>query len=157
MRVWKKVPNVACLASDDGKIRHLYPPNKKIADEFERPQYYSQSQGHRYKIVKIYSRSHYVHRLVAAAFHGPCPKGLVVDHIDGNRFNNHANNLRYLTANENKQRSIMIGARPKLLPIQVEEIRKLAIMKISISAIAKRFKVSYNTISKAVKHQKPYD
>ena len=51
----------------------------------------------------------------------------------------------------------MIGARPKLLPVQVEEIRKMAIMKISISAIAKRFKVSHGTISKAVKYQKPYE
>src|ERR1051326_4973597 len=42
-----------------------------------------------------------VHRLVAAAFLGECPQGLEVDHIDGNRLNNAASNLRYIARQEN--------------------------------------------------------
>lgn len=34
-----------------------------------------------------------VHRLVAAAFVGPIGEGVVVNHIDGSRTNNHASNL----------------------------------------------------------------
>lgn len=154
MRVWKKVPNVACLASDDGKIRHLYSPNKKIADEFERPQYYD--QGHCYKIVKIYGRSHYVHRLVAAAFHGPCPKGLVVDHIDENRLNNHANNLRYITSCENVSRTCLNISLPKKLNDQ--QIKKLKEMikfrrslKLRKQDIAKMFNISDTTMRKYCK------
>src|ERR1022692_1435720 len=42
-----------------------------------------------------------VHVLVAAAFHGPCPPGLEVRHLDGNSQNNAASNLAYGTASEN--------------------------------------------------------
>jgi hypothetical protein len=45
---------------------------------------------------------HVVHRIVATAFHGPCPSPeYVVDHIDTNRQNNRADNLRWVTRLEN--------------------------------------------------------
>lgn len=45
---------------------------------------------------------HVVHRVVAAAFHGEPPStGHVVDHIDTNRHNNRAENLRWVTRLEN--------------------------------------------------------
>lgn len=45
---------------------------------------------------------HVVHRIVATAFHGPCPSSeYVVDHIDTNRQNNRADNLRWVTRLEN--------------------------------------------------------
>lgn len=47
-------------------------------------------------------RKHYnVHRLVAAAFHGPCPEGMEVDHINSVRHDNRPENLRYVTRQEN--------------------------------------------------------
>lgn len=42
-----------------------------------------------------------VHSLVAEAFLGPRPEGMVIDHKDGNSFNNHYTNLRYCTQKEN--------------------------------------------------------
>ena len=45
---------------------------------------------------------HVVHRIVATAFHGPRPSpDHVVDHIDTNRQNNRADNLRWVTRLEN--------------------------------------------------------
>lgn len=44
----------------------------------------------------------YVHRLVAQAFH-PCPtQGLEVNHIDGDKLNNNAENLEWVTRSQNQ-------------------------------------------------------
>ncbi len=56
-------------------------------------------------------RYHLVHRLVAAAFIGPCPDGYEVNHKDTNRANNVATNLEYLTKKGNAQHSILMGRR----------------------------------------------
>lgn len=45
-----------------------------------------------------------VHSLVAEAFLGPRPEGLVVDHLDGVRSNSIASNLEYVTVRENTLR-----------------------------------------------------
>ena len=50
-----------------------------------------------------------VHRLVAEAFHGPCPQGQEVLHIDGNRQNPHADNLRWGTRADNMQDQVRHG------------------------------------------------
>lgn len=42
-----------------------------------------------------------VHRLVAHAFHGECPDGMCVDHIDCDQANNRPANLQYVTPSEN--------------------------------------------------------
>ena len=50
-----------------------------------------------------------VHVLVAEAFHGPRPAGMVVRHLDGNPCNNHASNLCYGTASENERDKLIHG------------------------------------------------
>lgn len=54
-----------------------------------------------YLAVKLNDRMVTVHSLVAQTFLGDRPKGMVIDHIDGNRLNNHYTNLRYCTQWEN--------------------------------------------------------
>jgi hypothetical protein len=43
------------------------------------------------------------------AFQGPCPNGLEVRHLDGNRTNPKLNNLKYGTRIENMQDAILHG------------------------------------------------
>lgn len=60
-----------------------------------------------------------VHTLVAEAFIGPRPEGCEVDHIDGNRQNNHVSNLRWVTPKENIRASLARnGGRPGLRGIK---------------------------------------
>lgn len=47
------------------------------------------------------SRTQRVHRLVARAFHGRCPRGREVCHDNGNGLDNRATNLRYDTKSNN--------------------------------------------------------
>lgn len=76
----------------------------------------------------------YVHDLVAAAFIGPKPIGLTVNHIDGDKTNNLPSNLEYITKSENSKHSARLGLNPrgerngsaKLSADQVREIRRRA-------------------------------
>lgn len=56
-----------------------------------------------YPTVRVRHVRTTVHRLVAEAFLGKRPNGLVVDHIDRNKQNNHYTNLRYVTLSENSK------------------------------------------------------
>lgn len=62
------------------------------------------------KVIKIL-----VHRLVCETFQGISPKGKeFVDHIDRNRSNNNADNLRWVTKKENSDNSIRVIERENL-------------------------------------------
>lgn len=50
-----------------------------------------------------------VHRLVLEGFHGPRPAGKQAAHGDGNRENNHIENLRWASAKENTKDRIRHG------------------------------------------------
>jgi hypothetical protein len=53
--------------------------------------------------------SRLVHRLVAAAFHGPCPDGYEVNHKNLDKADNRASNLEYVTRSENLRHRASAG------------------------------------------------
>lgn len=48
------------------------------------------------------TKSFLIHRLVYSAFVKPIDEGMQIDHIDGNKQNNHISNLREATAKDNR-------------------------------------------------------
>lgn len=74
-----------------------------------------------------------VHKIVALAFLGVNPGGMQIDHINGNKEDNRAENLEWVTPKENTLRSVTTGLKPtgerhgmhKLTQSAVDEIRKL--------------------------------
>ena len=87
-----------------------------------------------------------VHRLVAKAFI-PNPEGLPeIDHIDGDKTNNMADNLQWISHVENnRKRTIGLG-----IPKRVENVETGEIFE-TITAAANEYNVSKAAISKAVK------
>lgn len=103
--------------------------------------------------TKASNRSRRVHRLVAEAFLG-ASNGREVNHIDGNRANNRAENLEWVDAKGNRRHARDVLDRwkgaanhaAKLTPEAVVEIRSLR-YKVSEYELARRFGVSRSAIA----------
>lgn len=71
-----------------------------------------QSLRGQYLRVSVNNKSMSVHRLVCIAFHGKPSEGMQVNHKDGNKLNNHKDNLEWVTASENQKHvSDVLGKR----------------------------------------------
>ena len=105
-----------------------------------------------------------VHRLVLMAFVGPCPENMECCHNDGNGENNHVENLRWDTQQENMNDMVRHGHTCKgrvrttrnhnsiLSENQVLEIRELFKKGVLVTQIADEYKgiVNYNAIIRVV-------
>lgn len=96
-----------------------------------------------------------VHRIVAKAFIPNPENKREVNHIDGNKINNHVSNLEWNTSKENKQHAVKMqlvaygSQKPssKLKESDIPIIRKLHLIdKVSQNQIARDYKVSVFTI-----------
>jgi len=70
-----------------------------------------------------------IHRLVATAFIDNPDNKPFVNHIDGNKFNNHVSNLEWVTAQENTLHALKTGllVDPKLNEAQVRRVCELLV------------------------------
>jgi hypothetical protein len=68
-----------------------------------------------YKLISLHNRhlkmnkSYPIHLIVLATFKGSRPNGLVCAHLDGNKLNNKASNLDWVTAKENAAHKLLHG------------------------------------------------
>ena len=62
-----------------------------------------------YKGKKTLHSSQCVHVLVLRAFKGTRPSGMVCNHVDGNKRNNHASNLEWITLKGNAEHAMEMG------------------------------------------------
>ncbi len=104
----------------------------------------------KYLGVTLRGKSKATHRLVAEAFHGPCPQGKEVEHVNGDRFDNRAENLRYVTHVQNEASKRRHGTDPsgerngnaKLNEQQVREIRRRPARYGAVKRLAEEFGVT---------------
>jgi hypothetical protein len=117
--------------------------------------------NHGYLMVMLYSdtgmQNFTVHSLVAGAFLGPRPFGLVVHHIDANKLNNYASNLAYISFHENLEHRIFSRGEDhyfaKLRNGDIPRIRLLASQGRKVSQIAEIYDVSPATVSDVLRRR----
>ena len=103
--VWAKVPDYEQFyeVSNFGQFAKILPDGRQIRKLNICTPYVSVS-------VKSLNgkpqKSLYIHKLVAKVFIGERPDGLVIRHLDGNKFNNRVDNLAYGTVEQNTKDSI---------------------------------------------------
>lgn len=102
-------------------------------------------------------QNHYVHRLVGEAFLEP-PENVnqnLINHIDGNKNNNHFSNLEWASPSENFNHAVRTGLINNIVLIEEEHKKVMAYLyihtKLTQNEIADAFDVSDATVSLAIK------
>ena len=150
--------------SNRGRVRSLHRIVKHCRDKGEkrikgRMMALIKNQGYRtVKLHKDGEGKHFkVHRLVAAAFIGPCPEGQEVLHGIAGILNNSVENLRYGTHSENMHDKKRDGTQPdwrgerghfsKLTEQKVLRIRELLSAGVTQKEIAAQFSIHKDYVS----------
>lgn len=91
--------------TDDGWILREIKPN--IAQAGTRKCTHTNGNGTHYPFLRQFGAKH-CHFLVAGAWYGPRPEGMVIDHLNGDILNWSADNLEYVTPKENIKRAKLL-------------------------------------------------
>jgi hypothetical protein len=136
------------------------------ADYSQRPRHWkrlaaSPERGRGYVHVNLYRhgaklRHFRIHVLVMLAFVGPCPEGLEIRHLDGNKSNNRLGNLAYGTPTENGEDTRKLGLarrgeahyHAKIAAETVREIRRLYSEGRAVGDIAGLFRLRRGHVSR---------
>lgn len=127
-------PIPACpgyFAGSDGSIWSAMPGRNGRYTAIHPLRLHRDKQGYlRVTIRSVKKRSYFVHQLVAVAFHGLCPDGLVVRHGIGGQTDNRPENLRYGTqaaniADKRRDGTHICGDRSYLAKVTDDQAREI--------------------------------
>lgn len=137
--MWKQV-NEYYSISDEGFVRNDR-TNRILKPDTNSKGYYR---------VNINGKRQLIHRLVAIHFIPNPDNKPQVNHKDGNKLNNHADNLEWMTNKENNLHSFTTGrisSRTKItIPELKDIIQHLTDKSMTIRQLADKYNVSYLTI-----------
>jgi hypothetical protein len=157
---WKTVPGFSKYeVSNQGNVRSLYFTNRNVSYKREKALVLKFGMNDGYKHLALCKNGvrkiKRVNRLVLEVFAGPCPEGMCGCHNDGNRANNHIDNLRWDTYKNNSLDVIKHGnttkgsqnKRSKLNENDVANIRTDIKNGVKQKVLAKRYSVSTSSIN----------
>lgn len=164
MERWKPIPNFSRYeASTSGNLRSI---NYKNSGKTKILKPADAGDGYLKTMLKDDNgkyKSWGVHKFVALAYLGEKPKGLEINHIDGNKTNNAPSNLEYCTRSENikhgfkngllKHKRGSLNGMAKLTEQDVIEIRKHAkkhAPNYGRAALAKKYGISEGQVKDIV-------
>ena len=159
---WKLIEEFPMYAvSNQGRVKRLFSPSGRPKNKILKPTHTSDDQYPAISFSKKSKRKMIpVHRLVARAFIGECPKGYEVNHKNGNKRDPTLVNLEYVTRSQNKKHAFEIGLitkkkpEQKLTPSDINQIRALIVSGLSNTQISKIFKVHSTTICNIKRHKR---
>ena len=135
-RVWSNITNKTLKLSDTNGYKHTA---ILVDDEY---------------------RTVYAHRLVYEAYVGTIPDGMEIDHIDGDPANNHVNNLRLVTHQQNVVLSHRSGRCDQRIKAQrrfdwdtIQQIRADAANGVTVTHLANKHNVANSSMWYIVNHQ----
>ncbi len=111
--IWKPISYGYYEASNLGRIRRSVEGKRTFVGKVLKIQH---STRYPHVILSLGDRrlkQVSVHRLIADAFLGPCPVGMVVNHKDLNKTNNSETNLEYVTPKRNGEHARQHGVLPR--------------------------------------------
>ena len=103
-----------------------------------------------YKRVGIDHHVYSIHRLIYETFIGSIPKGMYIDHIDGNRSNNALSNLRLVTQSNNMYAAMNNGHSGQIPILQFDKEGNFIQEFPNIQAAADAVHVSHAAIRSAI-------
>ncbi len=114
-----------------------------------------------YCYVRIGGKNYLIHRLVAEKYIPNPENKPQVNHKDGNKDNNHVDNLEWTTAKENKTHAVdheLVASGTQIVHSRLTEedvrfIRANAKKTMKIKDLAAKYHVSVRTISNIVNHR----
>lgn len=116
---WRPFRDFPYSVSNLGRVRRDKHGKGTFAGRILRPGL--TSKGYPFVRLGVGNRSNApmftVHRMVAETFIGPCPSGMEVDHKNGVRADARAENLEYVTHQENGRRAYLPGRNPRVCRI----------------------------------------
>lgn len=130
-----------------GKLHYIQPEKLLKPTVFKNG--YKYISMHKNKKVKVKT----IHSLVAEAFIYNIHNKRTINHIDGNKLNNHISNLEWATDKENLEHNFNIGITKRYSVIAYNDNSYLEFKKVSD---AKKLGFSQNLISESVLKNKKY-
>lgn len=163
MEQWKQVFDGVYEVSNTGRVRRLKAGKGTTVGREVKVSLHQSNRGGVYGRVSLWNKNRkvdaYVHRLVAEAFLGPCPRGQEVNHKNGNSTDNRIENLEYLTHTQNNQhyhllnRGLITGENhwnARLKEVDVKAIKVLTGAGFPQQYVADLFDVGQSAVEKIV-------